>query len=323
MKLTRHLKNRRLLAVLVGLIVFGGAYGLADSLNLTSDNLGAGTQVVESCAPSGDIEVSYDTAYYPSNGAYDVYDVVLDGIPESCAGEYFSVTLAGSDNSVIDTESGTLPADQLTLSGTATIYDPWTGLSTSEGGTGSACSAPLQPEGPSDQNAAADSCDYLVPISQNPELVPASDVTNIALVISSTQSDNAITTAPAELHSETFAAILSRGVLTVGMDQAAPGATKADACPWVIQNFNRLDSVVVSDPMEAARDIAVHPAAQILSGVYAVTAANYVSSEGTCTANVAGAPGSTWTEPYQGDFTFWFMAPSAAAKKPVQVAQSK
>jgi hypothetical protein len=192
MKVAKHLKSRRLLAVMAGLVVFGGAYGLADSLNLTSDNLGAGSQVVASCTGGSDVEATYDWAYNQTSGEYDVTDVVLDGVPVACSGEVGSITLAGNvtqgtngpqggaipGSQALDTEYFVLPVENTTGTG------PWPNVSED-----TACAAPLEPLGPSqDANTDPNSCDFDVPITSNTE-VQASEVKHVAVVISTSFSD--------------------------------------------------------------------------------------------------------------------------------------
>lgn len=223
MKIAKHLKNRRLMAALVGVVVFGGIYGLAASLNLTTDQLGSGTATVSSCSGSNDVEVSYDTQWQNpsqsttgaiSSAGYYVYDVVMDGVPLSCAGSYYSITLTAGDptdgTSVkgLETVTGQLPS--------ASAPNVWSVTANTDGTYTYNCSDPtgnLNPPGPSatepqygltyppDGSAGPEpSCDWTVSLKNN---ILASDITNVEMVISTTQSDGQ-STASLQLSPDSF-----------------------------------------------------------------------------------------------------------------------
>ncbi len=100
--------NKRLLGGLLAAgIIGGGVYGFAATLEPTSDNLGAGGDVVASCDTDG-IAASY-TAAYTATG-YNVATVELTGIDALCAGEGFQITLSDDQNVSLTQLIGTVGA---------------------------------------------------------------------------------------------------------------------------------------------------------------------------------------------------------------------
>src|SRR3990172_7684156 len=72
-------------AVLAGLMTFGLVFGLAASLNLTSDGLGSATTVVAACQ-SGTLNATYTSTYTaaaPGPG-YTVGTVTISGLASTC-----------------------------------------------------------------------------------------------------------------------------------------------------------------------------------------------------------------------------------------------
>ena len=68
--------KRVLAAIIVALITFGGVYGLAASLNLTSDSLGAGTVAVAACQ-AGALNATYTSTYSAAAPGYTVGTVTV------------------------------------------------------------------------------------------------------------------------------------------------------------------------------------------------------------------------------------------------------
>lgn len=85
------MRKRLLIALFAGAAVFGAAFAFAAALNLNSDNLAAGDQVVVSCDPDG-VTATYDVAYVAGTG-YAVSSVEVTGIAATCAGQSVGVTL--------------------------------------------------------------------------------------------------------------------------------------------------------------------------------------------------------------------------------------
>lgn len=84
--------NKRLLGGLLAAgIIGGGVYGFAATLDVTTDNLGAGNQDVSSCDADG-VDVDYSVVWGGSE--YEVDEVLVRGIDAACVGDSISVTLA-------------------------------------------------------------------------------------------------------------------------------------------------------------------------------------------------------------------------------------
>jgi hypothetical protein len=97
------------IATAVALIAFGGVYGFAASLGITSSGLGAGSAVVSACG-SG-TTVSYTTAYTAAISGYSVSQVNLASIPAACLSKTYNIQLTGAAGATVGSAmSGTLPA---------------------------------------------------------------------------------------------------------------------------------------------------------------------------------------------------------------------
>ena len=91
-------KKRSLLAVLLGVVVFGLTVAAAASLGgITTDNLGADEAVVASCDTDG-VTVTYTSSYDATDARYEVTAANVSGIAAACSGETMRVTLADAAN---------------------------------------------------------------------------------------------------------------------------------------------------------------------------------------------------------------------------------
>jgi hypothetical protein len=91
------MSKQLVLALAAGTTAFAAVVGSAATLGgITSDDLGANTQVVASCDEDG-IAVDYTTAYDATAGVYEVSKVTLTGIDAGCNGQAVRVTLGGED----------------------------------------------------------------------------------------------------------------------------------------------------------------------------------------------------------------------------------
>jgi hypothetical protein len=111
--------KRTALALLVGAVVFAGIYGLAASLNLSSDSLGAGSSVVAACQ-SGTATVSYSPTYSASLPGYQTTTVTLGNLDTSssgCGGKAVRVSLTGpsGSNALLGEQTGTVPTSGSTM----------------------------------------------------------------------------------------------------------------------------------------------------------------------------------------------------------------
>ena len=101
--------KRVLAALFAGLITFGGIYGLAASLNLTSDSLGAGNATVAACQ-AGALNATYTTSYSAAAPGYTVGTVTVTGLAASCYSKAYKVTLSGAGSVSLGEATGTTPA---------------------------------------------------------------------------------------------------------------------------------------------------------------------------------------------------------------------
>lgn len=98
------MKKRLLIALLAGGAVFATVFGVAASLNVTSDNLAAGGATVSSCDTDG-VHVSYTPVF--QSGEFKVTKVTVSGIHQGCFGQELTVQLTGAGNAALSGASGT------------------------------------------------------------------------------------------------------------------------------------------------------------------------------------------------------------------------
>lgn len=94
-------------AVLGALVVAALVAASANTLSVTSPNLGADSQTVSACDSTG-IDVAYNTQYNVAGQFYEVTDVRLLGVEDACIGQLASVTLGGADGVDVDTDPDVL-----------------------------------------------------------------------------------------------------------------------------------------------------------------------------------------------------------------------
>ncbi len=104
--------KRAVIAIALAAIIGTGIYGLAASLTVTSDTLGAGSATVAACQTTP-INVSYASTYSASQPGYQATTVTLNGIDitstPNCGGKAYKVVLTDSSNNVLGAEAtGTL-----------------------------------------------------------------------------------------------------------------------------------------------------------------------------------------------------------------------
>lgn len=96
---------RRRLAAMVLVVVGIAGLGVASAaqLNVSNGSLGAGTAVVASCQPAGQvISVSFTTAF--ASGAYQATAVTLSNVNAACATRAYRIRLVNSSGVAIGTE---------------------------------------------------------------------------------------------------------------------------------------------------------------------------------------------------------------------------
>ncbi len=107
--------KRVVAAVFAGLLMFGSVYGLAASLNLTSDSLGAGSAVVAACQ-AGTLNATYTSTYSAAAPGYTVGTVTVTGLAATCYSKAYKITLSGAGNASLGEATGTTPASGTSFS---------------------------------------------------------------------------------------------------------------------------------------------------------------------------------------------------------------
>jgi hypothetical protein len=109
--------KRLLLAGAAGLLTFSAVFGLAASLNLTSDSLGAGTATVAACQ-SATLNATYTAAYSATTPGYTVGTVTVTGLAATCYSKPYRLTLSGAGGASLGEITGTTPASGTSFSAT-------------------------------------------------------------------------------------------------------------------------------------------------------------------------------------------------------------
>jgi hypothetical protein len=109
---------KRLIAgIAAALLTFGSVYGLAASLNLTTDGLGAATTVVAACQ-SATLNATYTSAYSASTPGYTVSTVTISGLAASCYSKAYKITVAGAASASLGEATGTTPSSGTSFAAT-------------------------------------------------------------------------------------------------------------------------------------------------------------------------------------------------------------
>ena len=109
--------KRLMAAVFVALVTFSGVYGLAASLNLTSESLGSATTTVAACQAAA-LNATYTTSYSASTPGYTVGTVTVTGLAATCYTKPFKVTLSTTAGASLGEATGTTPGSGTTFSAT-------------------------------------------------------------------------------------------------------------------------------------------------------------------------------------------------------------
>lgn len=109
--------KRILVAVLASTIAFGAVYGLAASLNLTTESLGAADTTVAACQ-AGQLTATYSTSYSASVPGYAVGTVTVTGLAATCYSKAYRITLSGSGDASLGEATGTTPASGASFAAT-------------------------------------------------------------------------------------------------------------------------------------------------------------------------------------------------------------
>jgi hypothetical protein len=109
--------KRVLIATFAGLVTFAGVLGLAASLNLTTDDLGAGTATVAACQ-AGALNATYTASYSASTPGYTVGSVTVTGLASTCYAQAYRITLSGSGGASLGEATGTTPSSGTSFTAT-------------------------------------------------------------------------------------------------------------------------------------------------------------------------------------------------------------
>lgn len=104
--------KRFVIALFAGGVIFGGVYGLAASVGVSSQSLGAGSAAGAACQ-SSTLTPSYATSYDSALPGYKVGVVTVNGLDTTaghCASKSFKIALVNSSNATLGEVTGTTPA---------------------------------------------------------------------------------------------------------------------------------------------------------------------------------------------------------------------
>ena len=109
--------KRLLGAAIATVLTFGVVYGMAASLNLTSDSLGAATTTVAACQATA-LNATYTSTYSAAAPGYTVGTVTVTGLAATCYSKPYKITLSGAASASLGEATGTTPASGTSFSAT-------------------------------------------------------------------------------------------------------------------------------------------------------------------------------------------------------------
>lgn len=109
--------KRILVAIVLSLVTFASAYGLAASLNLTTDSLGAAQTTVAACQAAA-MNATYTTSYSSATPGYTVGTVTVTGLAATCYSKAYKITLSGAANASLGEATGTTPSSGTSFAAT-------------------------------------------------------------------------------------------------------------------------------------------------------------------------------------------------------------
>lgn len=109
--------KRALIAAVLGLATFGSVYGLAASLNLDTDSLGAAETTVAACQ-AGQLTATYTSTYSATLPGYQVGTVTVNGLAATCYTKAYKITLLGAGNASLGEATGTTPSSGTSFAAT-------------------------------------------------------------------------------------------------------------------------------------------------------------------------------------------------------------
>src|SRR4051812_39005973 len=114
----RMAQRRVLLALVVGITVFGAVFGFAATLNVGAAALSAGNATVSSCDSDG-VNATYALAYDATLPGYKIATVVVNGLNAACAGKSVTVNLTDAGSNSLANATKTYGGSGTTLTFTA------------------------------------------------------------------------------------------------------------------------------------------------------------------------------------------------------------
>lgn len=116
--------KRIVIAVIVGLVVFGGTFAFAASLGgVTTGTVGDSAAVVASCDTDGITASFANPAWDSTPKDYGVTTLNLTGINGACDGNTIKVTLTGTGGASLGEATTTMPGTGTTTS-TSVTFSP-------------------------------------------------------------------------------------------------------------------------------------------------------------------------------------------------------
>lgn len=109
--------KRALIAAFLAVTTFGAVYGLAASLNLATDSLGAAETTVAACQ-AGQLTATYTSTYSSGLPGYQVGTVTVTGLAATCYTKAYKITLFGAGNTSLGEATGSTPSSGTSFAAT-------------------------------------------------------------------------------------------------------------------------------------------------------------------------------------------------------------
>ena len=109
--------RRGIIAAFLAVSTFAGVYGLAASLNLTTDSLGAAETTVAACQ-AGTLTATYTSTYAAGLPGYQVGTVTVTGLAATCYSKVYKITLFGAGNASLGEATGSTPTSGTSFAAT-------------------------------------------------------------------------------------------------------------------------------------------------------------------------------------------------------------
>jgi hypothetical protein len=100
-----------------GVLTFGTVYGMAASLNLATDSLGAANSTVAACQAT-QLTATYTSSYSTTTPGYTVGTVTVTGLAATCYSKPYKITLSTTGNASLGEATGTTPASGTSFAAT-------------------------------------------------------------------------------------------------------------------------------------------------------------------------------------------------------------